>query len=108
MNNLLIIISSSISILYAVLMLLLIIGMYRLPYFKPISTSNTHFFSVIVPFRNEAENLMSLLHSFQKLNYPLHQFEIILVDDFSNDESVCIIEQFRTQHPSMPIHLISN
>lgn len=40
-------------------------------------------FSIIVPFRNEAENLPILLESLSKLNYPMELFEVILVDDFS-------------------------
>ena len=43
-------------------------------------------FSIIVPFRNEAENLPILLDSFSKLNYPMELFEVILVDDFSDQE----------------------
>lgn len=43
-------------------------------------------FSIVVPFRNEAENLPKLLNSFSKLNYPNDLFEVILVDDFSSEE----------------------
>ena len=42
-------------------------------------------FSIIVPFRNEAENLPFLLESLSKLNYPMELFEVILVDDESED-----------------------
>ncbi|WP_166922713.1 glycosyltransferase family 2 protein [Flavobacterium poyangense] len=43
-------------------------------------------FTIIVPFRNEADNLPLLLASFSKLNYPDDLFEVILVDDESQDE----------------------
>jgi glycosyltransferase involved in cell wall biosynthesis len=42
-------------------------------------------FTIIVPFRNEAENLPILLKSFSNLNYPTHLFEVILVDDASEE-----------------------
>lgn len=42
-------------------------------------------FSIIVPFRNEANNLPSLLESISKLDYPTDLFEVILIDDESND-----------------------
>ncbi|MES2864542.1 MAG: glycosyltransferase [Bacteroidota bacterium] len=42
-------------------------------------------FSIIIPFRNEAENLPILLASLEKLNYPTELFEVILVDDESDD-----------------------
>jgi biofilm PGA synthesis N-glycosyltransferase PgaC len=50
-------------------------------------------FSVIVPFRNEEHNLPALLESISKLNYPKELFEVIFVDDESEDESVEIIEE---------------
>ena len=43
-------------------------------------------FSIIVPFRNEAENLPVLLDSLSKLSYPMELFEVILVDDDSEDK----------------------
>jgi cellulose synthase/poly-beta-1,6-N-acetylglucosamine synthase-like glycosyltransferase len=42
-------------------------------------------FTIIVPFRDEAENLPNLLDSFSKLNYPSNLFRVILVDDASKD-----------------------
>ena len=36
-------------------------------------------FSIIIPFRNEADNLPDLLDSIHALNYPKSQFEIIFV-----------------------------
>lgn len=49
--------------------------------------------SVIIPFRNEAKHLPELLKSIEKLNYPKHLFEIIFVDDASEDDSVEIIQK---------------
>ncbi|SNR23022.1 glycosyltransferase [Flavobacterium sp. ov086] len=43
-------------------------------------------FTIIVPFRNEAENLPKLLQSFLELNYPNDLFEVILVDDNSDEK----------------------
>ncbi|MDO5987461.1 glycosyltransferase [Flavivirga amylovorans] len=51
-------------------------------------------FSVIIPFRNEAENLPDLLKSIESLEYPSHLFEVIFVDDTSEDDSVDIIMKF--------------
>ena len=50
------------------------------------STSPKTTFSIVVPFRNEAENLPLLLNSIEKLNYPTELFEVILVDDESQDK----------------------
>ncbi|WP_370478986.1 glycosyltransferase family 2 protein [Tamlana flava] len=50
-------------------------------------------FSIIIPFRNEAGNLPRLLQSVEALNYPKKYFEIIFVDDASEDNSVEIIKR---------------
>ncbi|MBQ0788799.1 MAG: glycosyltransferase [Oceanihabitans sp.] len=50
-------------------------------------------FSVLIPFRNEAENLPELLKSIAALKYPKHLFEVILVDDASEDASVSVIKK---------------
>jgi len=42
-------------------------------------------FTIVVPFRNEKENLPNLLHSISLLNYPKELVEIILVDDDSEE-----------------------
>ena len=50
--------------------------------------------AVIIPFRNEAAHLPSLLHCFQTQEYPSHLCEFIFVDDHSTDESVALIQSF--------------
>lgn len=51
-------------------------------------------FSIVVPFRNENQNLPTLLHSFSQLDYLRNQFEIVFVNDASEDNSVEIIADF--------------
>ncbi len=51
-------------------------------------------FSIVIPFRNEADNLPQLLDSISRLNYPKNLFEVILVDDASSDNSVGLIRDF--------------
>jgi cellulose synthase/poly-beta-1,6-N-acetylglucosamine synthase-like glycosyltransferase len=50
--------------------------------------------SVLIPFRNEAEHLHTLLESLTALDYPSEFLEIILVNDHSEDEFRPIIESF--------------
>ncbi|WP_333694313.1 glycosyltransferase [Flavobacterium sp.] len=42
-------------------------------------------FTILVPYRNESQNLPFLLSSFEKLNYSRSKFEVILIDDSSTD-----------------------
>ena len=43
--------------------------------------------SVIVPARNEEENIAACLHSICKQNYPAHLFQVIVIDDNSTDKT---------------------
>jgi len=49
---------------------------------------NDEFVSVIVPFRNESENILASLKSLSGQNYPKNKFEIIFVNDSSVDDSL--------------------
>ncbi|MEP6748066.1 MAG: glycosyltransferase [Bacteroidota bacterium] len=46
--------------------------------------------SVIVPARNEEDNIAACLHCICQQNYPAHLFQIILVDDNSTDQTLQI------------------
>lgn len=45
------------------------------------------FVSVIIPFRNESENILFSLNSLASQNYPQDKFEVIYVNDSSTDDS---------------------
>ncbi|HEY6143841.1 MAG TPA: glycosyltransferase, partial [Flavobacterium sp.] len=63
-------------------------------------------FSIVVPFRNEEENLPKLLNSLSKLDYPTDLFEVILVDDDSDKEFQ--IPKFKFQVSIIQNNRISN
>ncbi len=65
-------------------------------------------FSIIIPFRNEAERLPGLLNSIKDIDYPKDCFEVLLIDDESTDNSVMIIEQFKALHPSISLCTLKN
>jgi cellulose synthase/poly-beta-1,6-N-acetylglucosamine synthase-like glycosyltransferase len=50
--------------------------------------------SVIIPARNEEENIGKLLNSLQQQTYPKHLYEIIVVDDQSEDSTAEIVKSF--------------
>lgn len=82
-----------ITILYFVLIGSLIIGFDQIKEFKKQPSIQTTTFSVVIPFRNEADNLLELLKSLDNLEYPKNLFEVILIDDASEDASVTIIQK---------------
>ena len=61
---------------------------------KPFSETDTEpsiKISVIVPARNEEENIGKLLSSLEKQTYPSNLFEVIVVDDHSTDNTVTVV-----------------
>ncbi|TRX23980.1 glycosyltransferase family 2 protein [Flavobacterium franklandianum] len=73
-----------ITIFYCLSIIALIYGFTKVNSFEYLGLKPKTKFSIVVPFRNEAENLPNLLNSFSKLNYPMELFEVILVDDASD------------------------
>ncbi|MDN3491262.1 glycosyltransferase family 2 protein [Winogradskyella bathintestinalis] len=81
-------------IFYLIFIGLLVFGIDKVEEFKLQDLQAKSKFSVIIPFRNEATNLPVLLEAIVNLNYPKTMFEVILVDDDSEDNSVSIIKKF--------------
>lgn len=54
----------------------------------------TTFISVIVAARNEEKNLPILLNSLLNQDYPAHKFEVLVIDDFSTDDTSAIAGSF--------------
>ncbi len=71
--------------IYCLAIITLIYGFTKVNSFDYLGLKPNTKFSIIVPFRNETENLPKLLDSFSKLNYPDDLFEVILVDDASEE-----------------------
>ena len=97
-----------ICICYSVLMLMLLYGWKKIPEFSSESSPAEIRFSMIIPFRNEAENLPILLHSLAAINYPESKYEIILVNDESEDNSVEIIKEFQQTHLDVNLKVLEN
>lgn len=63
----------------------LIYGFNRMRRFSRKEITPKTSFTIVVPFRNEKENLPNLLHSISLLHYPKELVEVILVDDDSEE-----------------------
>ncbi len=50
------------------------------------------FVSIIVPFRNEAKNILNTYKSLTSQSYPIEKYEIIFVNDSSDDNSLQLLE----------------
>jgi cellulose synthase/poly-beta-1,6-N-acetylglucosamine synthase-like glycosyltransferase len=65
---------------------------------------NNEFISIIVPFRNESENILESLKSLEAQNYTKNKFEIIFVNDSSDDNS---LEKLKSASKSENVKVIS-
>ncbi|HTO16004.1 MAG TPA: glycosyltransferase [Edaphocola sp.] len=81
-------------IAYAILMLIYTYGFLKARRVASVSRSEVQpFLSIIIPARNESANIADCINSILNNNYPRVLFEIILVDDFSSDETASIAKE---------------
>lgn len=89
---------------------LILINLY-LYWFSKLKIFDAHFvtpittFSIVIPARNEEENIQACIQSVLNNNYPENLFEIIIADDFSTDATPQIVRQLQTKF--LNIHVIS-
>ena len=81
--------------IYTIAIGLLVYGFFKVKTYRKRNLNPKTSFTIIVPFRDEEENLPNLLSSFSKLNYPTDLFEVILVDDSSKEKFQVLGFKFR-------------
>ena len=95
-------------LIYVVLIIQLSLGFSKVKSFEVTDVSPKTAFTIVVPFRNEAKNLPMLLESIANLDYPYKMIEIILVDDFSSDNSERICIQWRMKYEHLDTTFLEN
>ncbi len=93
--------------LYLLSMAVLIYSFRKVAVFASEAARTKTRFSIVIPFRDEAENLPKLLQTVEKLSYPSALFEVIFVNDASRDTSEAIITE-AIQNSGFSIKLIQN
>ncbi|MFI5129223.1 MAG: glycosyltransferase [Chitinophagales bacterium] len=81
-------------ILYSVLIIYYWSGWRSVPEYVPGQNAPKTRISVIIPARNEENNIGYLLAALQQQTYPKDLFEVIVIDDHSEDRTVEIVRQF--------------
>mgnify|MGYP005991659753 CR=1 FL=1 len=84
--------------IYIITVIAFIIGFDLVKESELDETVATNRFTVIIPFRNEAENLPKLLDAIHQLNYPTTLVDFIFVNDASTDKSISIINTLGTNN----------
>jgi len=80
--------------IYAILVLYYGWQFQQLPARENKTVASSEKFSIVIPARNEAANLSSLLQALEGQDYPGDQYEIIVVDDHSSDETMAVAARF--------------
>ncbi|HOZ85221.1 MAG TPA: glycosyltransferase [Niabella sp.] len=87
-------------VFYAVVLMYYLQGWSSMPEFRLEKSDKPEIkFSVIIPARNEEENIGRLLGSVQSQTYPSELYEVIVIDDHSEDSTAEIVKKF-------PVHLL--
>ncbi|MBC8230065.1 glycosyltransferase [bacterium] len=84
---------------YAIIAFSILIGTWRVK--LPKGKSNYPFVSVLVPAKDEEENINECLTSLVKQDYPKDRYEIVAVNDRSTDNTHKIIKGFEEQYPNV-------
>jgi len=87
-------ITISLLVIYSILILFYYAGWRELKYFFKDDHEPSIKISVVIPARNEEENIGKLLSSLEKQTYPSHLFEVIVIDDHSTDNTAVIISHY--------------
>lgn len=78
---------------YSLFLFSILIGLRKLKLSQP-NQIPREFVSIIIPFRNESENIISNIKSIIKQNFPKENYEVIYVDDSSTDNSYQILNEY--------------
>ncbi len=80
----------------------------KLKPFQPLPGEPAITFSIIIPARNEEENIKSCIQSVLNNNYPKDLYEIIVADDFSTDATPEIVAQLQAQFSNIKLISLKN
>lgn len=76
---------------------------------NPNLANSKSFISVIVPARNEEDKIELCINSIMKSDYPINRFEVIAVNDRSDDSTAEILDRLSNQYTNLRvIHIKSD
>ncbi|MBU3662342.1 MAG: glycosyltransferase [Bacteroidetes bacterium] len=92
---------------YALLILFYLVGWLLIKEYKQVLSEPTQYFTILIPARNEAKVISDCLNSILTQEYPREKYEIIVIDDHSEDATSLIVKQFISVNPLFNIRLIA-
>ena len=88
------------SIIYSIFIFLLRIGLKRL---REGNNNKYYSVSVLIPARNEEKKIARILNAMKYIDYPSDRWELIVVDDRSEDFTFKVAESFKSEIPNLHI-----
>ena len=88
---------------YCVLILLYRQWFLHLPLYKKDNAQPQTYFSVIIPARNEEENIEACLRSILEQSYPTELLEVIVINDHSTDQTEHIIISLQKEFANLQL-----
>jgi len=100
------------TLLYAGLLIAYRYWYHQLRNFEPLpasppSSTFTHF-SIVIPARNESANIKACIDSILAQNYPKGSFEVIVMDDFSEDDTAFMVSSMQAIHSNVRLLKLSD
>ena len=94
------IIAIVLSVPYLVMVFYFFVGWLRLKKAAEKSADDTKlpFVSILIPVRNEEEHIKACIDAVLKQQYPAHLFEIIVIDDYSTDNTLALAREFNLRN----------
>lgn len=93
------------TLIYLFKILSFFLGLFKL---KPGQNQDTYSVTILVPARNEENNIAACLDSLIIQDYPGDKIEIIVIDDNSSDNTGKIVQTYRDRHPFVHLILLGN
>ena len=94
------------SLVYTLIIFEITIGWFRIKNFREQTDSGLPDVSIVAAVRNESNAIEKLLKDLVQQNYPSGHFEIMLVDDHSEDNTFELTERFISNNTDFDINLI--
>ena len=94
------------SMVYMLIIFVITIGWFRIKYFGGQKKTSLPHISIVIAVRNESKAIEKLLYSLARQNYSSAYFEIILIDDHSEDNTIELTERFIISNTDVDINLI--
>jgi cellulose synthase/poly-beta-1,6-N-acetylglucosamine synthase-like glycosyltransferase len=103
-----IVLTSIVGITYAVLIGSFYKGLLKTKPLLVTEESTNNSYSILIALRNEEKNLEALFESLKKLSYPKDQYEIIFINDHSEDTSIDLLSVFKAENLNTQIQILHN